>query len=38
MRVELKPSWREQRKLSHDPRITLLGHVLRMTSFDELPQ
>ncbi|MEA3209969.1 MAG: hypothetical protein QOE70_3026 [Chthoniobacter sp.] len=25
-------------KLEHDPRVTPIGHVLRRTSFDELPQ
>lgn len=30
--------WRTTRKLRNDPRITWLGHHLRRTSIDELPQ
>jgi len=30
--------WRERKKLKHDPRITLFGRLLRVSSLDELPQ
>jgi len=30
--------WREAKKLKHDPRITLFGKLLRVSSLDELPQ
>ncbi len=30
--------WASNRKLTHDPRITRIGTILRATSLDELPQ
>lgn len=31
-------AWRREQKLDNDPRITRVGHFLRRTSFDEIPQ
>ena len=34
----LNEEWRQTQKLKNDPRITKVGHLLRKTSLDELPQ
>ncbi|NNU79060.1 sugar transferase [Halovulum dunhuangense] len=33
-----RAEWQSTRKLRHDPRVTPLGHLFRVTSIDELPQ
>lgn len=35
---EAAREWAETQKLHNDPRITRIGHILRKTSIDELPQ
>ena len=35
---ELRDEWTKNFKLLNDPRITMMGRVLRFTSLDELPQ
>jgi len=30
--------WQTTQKLAHDPRVTFVGHLLRKSSIDELPQ
>ena len=34
----LRQEWQATQKLKNDPRITRMGHLLRKTSLDELPQ
>ena len=33
-----RKEWEEKQKFANDPRITKVGHILRKTSIDELPQ
>ncbi len=35
---EAAREWQATQKLAHDPRVTFVGHVLRKSSIDELPQ
>ena len=35
---EIAAEWNTYQKLRHDPRVTKVGHFIRKTSLDELPQ
>ncbi|MEW9918962.1 sugar transferase [Marimonas sp. MJW-29] len=35
---EMRQEWEQFQKLRNDPRVTRVGHILRVTSMDELPQ
>lgn len=35
---DLKSEWDRESKLKNDPRITLIGRIIRKTSLDEIPQ
>ncbi len=35
---EARAEWDKTQKLKNDPRITKIGHIIRKTSLDELPQ
>lgn len=35
---ELSEQWKNERKLKNDPRLSAIGHFLRSSSLDELPQ
>ena len=36
--ADARAEWETHQKLTNDPRITRVGHILRATSLDELPQ